>query len=242
MWSGPVVNNCGSALPCSFGTGGFLDREKSSSWRQTSSFDPLQSADDFITGPFDENNYVLGTETIRINSSLTLSNYSIGVETEPEIGNRNSLGLARNSTFLNRLLSAGLINSKTWGYHAGWIGAETQHQLDGSLVLGGYDEAKKSGQNSIFSFSNVPDCLSGFLITIHDIEMNFLDGQNISLSDPSAGSAMNACLQPSLPLMNLPVNIWESFVQFSEVNVLGRTNDWAMLISSNTSSVFFIDK
>ena len=242
MWSGPVADNCGSSLACSFVTGGFLDREKSSSWRQIPSSDPLQSVDDVVTGPNDENNYMLGTETIRINSSLTLSNFSIGIETQPEIGNRNTLGLGENSKFLKRLLSAGLIYSRTWGYHAGWTGAETQHQSDGSLVLGGYDEAKKSGQNSTFSILRIPACPSGFLITLHDIEMNFLDGRNRSLLGPSAASAMNACLQPSYHIMNLPVQIWESFVQFSEVNVLGRTNginDWAMLISSNKSSVFF---
>lgn len=243
MWNSPGPPDCGTLLACSFETGGFFDKEKSSSWWQDSSFDPLQNTDDFDTGRFDKYKSLLGTDIIRINSSLTLSSFPIGIETKAEIGRRNSLGLARNSTFLNRLFSAGLINSRTWGYHAGWTGAETQHQLDGSLVLGGYDEAKIVGQNSTFSVSNVPDCPSGLLVTLRDVELNLLDGRNLSLFGPSAGSAMNACLGPSCYLMNLPVELWESFVQFSKMNVLGRSigiNEWAMLISSNSSLVFLL--
>lgn len=154
----------------------------------------------------------------------------------------NLLGLARNSTLLNRLSSAGLIASWSWGYYQGWTGAETQHQLDGSLVLGGYDEAKTTGKNTTLSFSDSENCVSGLLVTVRDIKMNLQNGTDLSIFGSSAGSAMSACLNPTYPLMSLPVDIWNSFVQFSEVDVLYRSwgiNSWAMLISGNGSFVFF---
>lgn len=239
LWSPPVDNKCGSLLSCSCQTGGFLDKEKSSSWLQASSFGGLQNAHDFDFGQY---NYLLGTEMIRINSNLTLSNFPIGIGIRPVYQSKNSLGLARNSTLLNRLLSAGLINSRTWEYYSGWTDAETQHQLNGSVVLEGYDEAKKLGQNTTLIVSDVANCPTGLLVTVHDIELNLLDGRNLSLLGPSAGSAMNACVWPTSPVLGLPVEVWNSFVQFSGVNVLGRSvgiNFWAMLISSNGSLVSF---
>lgn len=216
--------------------GGILNKEKSSSWWQASSFDALQSAHEFFP---DHNNDLPGIETIRINSSLTLSNFPIGIS-KGSSAQSNSLGLARNSTLLNRLSSAGLIASRTWGYYQGWTGAETQHQLDGSLVLGGYDEAKTIGKNTTLSFSDDNNCVSGLLVTVNDIKMNLLNGTDLSIIGPSAGTAMNACLNPASPLVSLPVDMWNSFVQFSGVNVLYRSsgiNYWAMLISGNGSLV-----
>ena len=135
----------GTLRLCSATVGGIWNKERSSSWLKASSFDPDKS-DDFT-----------GTETIRIGSSAPLSNFPI--RSPPSLFSaQNFLGLSKNSTLLNRLSAAGLIASRAWGYYQGWTGAETQHQLDGSLVLGGYDEAKTIGQNTSFSFGDADSC------------------------------------------------------------------------------------
>ena len=80
----------------------------------------------------------------------------------------NSIGLRTNLTFQNALISAQAIASRTWGYSQGWAGAEAIYQVDGSLVLGGYDAAQTMGKNlmpnpSLFSSSAVSDmqgCIS----------------------------------------------------------------------------------
>lgn len=222
---------------CSATAGGIWHKERSSSWLQTFSSDALQSAPESFPDKFDK---LIGIETIRIGSSLPLSNFPV-ILSPSLLGGQNILGLARNSTLLNRLSSDGLIASRAWGYYQGWTGAETQHQLDGSLVLGGYDEAKTIGKNASFFFGGEGTCNSGLSFTISDIKMNFLNGTHVSIIDPSPGSAMGACLSFSYPLVSLPVDMWNSFVQFSEVNVLGRAlgaNNEAMLISGNRSLVF----
>lgn len=226
-----------SLLACSATVGGIWDKERSSSWRQVSSFDALQSANAFSSDKIED---LTGTETIRIGSSLHLSNFPIKIS--PSLFSaQNFLGLSKNSTFLNRLSSAGFIASRAWGYYQGWTGAETQHQIDGSLVLGGYDEAQTIGKNITFSFGDAGSCNSGLSFIISDIKMNLLNGTDVSIFDSSPGAAMNACLSFSYPLMALPADMWNSFVRFSGVNVLGRAlgaNNEAMLISGNGSSVF----
>lgn len=223
-----VCSDSRTLLACSATVGGIWDKERSSSWSQASSFDALQTDD------------LTGTETIRIGSGLSLSNYPIIIS--PSLFSaQNFLGLSKNSTFLNRLSSAGLIASRAWGYYQGWTGAETQHQLDGSLVLGGYDEAQTIGESNSFSFGNSASCDSGLFFTISDIKMNLLNGTDVSIFGSSPGSAMNACLSFSYPFVSLPVDMWNSFVRFSGVNVLGRAlkaSDGAMLISGDRSSVF----
>ena len=229
-------------LACSVRLGGILDKERSSSWWSASSFDALKTAHEWF--PYDAAD-IPGIETMRINSSLTLSNFPIGIFSFGIARDSTPiqlLGLGRNSTLLNRLSSAGLIASRTWGYYQGWTGAETQHQLDGSLVLGGYDEAKTIGQSTNISFSDDINCPSGLLVTVRGIKMNLLNGTELSIFGSSAGSAMNACLRPSLPIMNFPAHVWDLFVQFTGVDVLGRSkgiNFWAMLISGNGSLVSF---
>ena len=224
-------------LACSATAGGIWDKERSSSWRQASSLDALQNAHEFSTDKIED---LTGTDTIRIGSSLPLSKFLITIS--PSLGGaQNLLGLSQNSTLLDRLSSAGLIASRAWGYYQGWTGAETQHQVDGSLILGGYDEAQTIGTNTTFSFGDAESCSSGLSFTISDIKMNLLNGTDVSIFGLSPGAAMNACLSFSYPLVALPADMWNSFVQFSGVNVLGRTlgaNNEAMLISGNRSSVF----
>lgn len=151
---------------------------------------------------------------------------------------QNFLGLAKNSTVLNRLSWAGLIASRAWGYYQGWTGAETEHQRDGSLVLGGYDKAKTIGENTTFPiFDENRNCTSGLAFSVADIKMNFLNGTDVSILGPSPGAAINACLTTISPLISLPVDIFDSFVQFSEMNVLGQSygiND-PVLISGSSS-------
>ena len=213
-------------LACSATVGGIWDQEQSSSWHELSSDDVGDLA---------------GTETIRIGSNLSLLNVPIQISSALASA-QNFLGLTKTSTFLNRLSSAGLIASRAFGFYQGWTGSETQHQVDGSLVFGGYDEAQTIGENMTFSFGTAGSCQSGFSFTISDIKMNFLNGTDVSIFDSSPGATMNACLSFSYPLMVLPAEMWNSFVRFSGVNVLGRAvgihND-AILISGHESSVFF---
>lgn len=137
------------------------------------------------------------------------------------------------------LFSNGSIASRTYGWWHGWTGAEASQQMDGSLTLGGYDSAKITGNNITLPFSNnVFDCLGGLIVTITDIQMNLRNGSDIGILGASRGSAMKACLATSHNVMDLPVDIWNAFVDVSKVTPaedersLGA-NFWGMLIDAD---------
>ena len=168
-----------------------------------------------------------------MNSTLSFPRFPIGVN-RGTVDRHNGLGLGRNSTLLNRLFSNGSIASRTYSYWHGWTGTEASQQVDGLLTFGGYDAAKVSGNNITLPFSNDINC-SGYVVTINDIQMNLKNGSNISIIGASAGSALQACINPTYEAMSLSEDIWNRFVNVSEVTpapderALG-VNMWAMLI------------
>lgn len=150
----------------------------------------------------------------------------------------NSMGLGANLTLLNALVSTKAIASRTWGYSQGWTVAEAEHQVDGSLVLGGYDAAKTKGNNLSVPFSNDPHCVSKLVVTITDIKVNLRNGSNPSLLGSSAGTALRGCISPDYPLISLSEDIWHSFVSIAGDKEMGRaydTNYRGLLVSARGS-------
>lgn len=86
-------------------------------------------------------------------------------------------------------------------------GGADDSQMDGSLVLGGYDSAKVSGANYTqnLQFSNT--CSSGMSSVLTDITLNFRNGTNQSLFAGVKSAAVNTCLDPDFPaLMTIPLS------------------------------------
>ncbi|KAL8903486.1 MAG: hypothetical protein Q9207_003899 [Kuettlingeria erythrocarpa] len=156
---------------------------------------------------------VWGTDTLRINSTLALEDFPIGIARTTSL--HNEVGLARNSTFIDALYSKGAIGSKSWGLSMGWHGPDPSHQADGSLVLGGYDVARTNGTNSTYPISGDTargDCPGGLIVTIRDIVLNQKNGSSSSILPSSAGSVLQACIDPAFSLLQLPLDIYETFL------------------------------
>jgi hypothetical protein len=66
-----------------------------------------------------------------------------GLITQGQLSTASHLGLAENSTLLQALKDAGLIGARSWGLNSG--SQSVLFPREGSLVLGGYDEASLSG-------------------------------------------------------------------------------------------------
>jgi hypothetical protein len=81
--------------------------------------------------------------------------------------------MGSNSTYLNSLVQAGQIVSRVWTIF--WDRMWVDNPLDGSVVLGGYDNAKVIGQNDTqkLNFSDTTACWTGMKMTITDIEVDF---------------------------------------------------------------------
>lgn len=78
-----------------------------------------------------------GTDILRTNADLNLQNYPLDIVG----GGGNNLGMGRNSTFLNELVSMNAIASRTWSLFWGWAGFGESAQFEGLAVFGGFDQA-----------------------------------------------------------------------------------------------------
>ncbi|KAL8644532.1 MAG: hypothetical protein Q9226_007715 [Calogaya cf. arnoldii] len=227
-----VDRTTSTAIQCSAKRGGLLDEGGSTTWKQ---FSNLTAAGAARERKEDTSKNTFGTDSVKINSTFSLEKFPFGViRNGPQVF--NVLGLGRNSTFINRLLSVGAIASKTWGLAVGWQGALSEHQTDGSLVLGGYDAALTNGSNFTYPFTVGTGC--SLTVTISDIVLNLKNGSSASILPPSRGTAIQACLSPFAPWISISEDIFKTFLNvtgFPEKLEPGRSlgvNFWGMLFKS----------
>ena len=129
----------------------------------------------------------------------------------------NEIGLGHRSILLHSLVSAGSIISNVWEYFQGSMVFETTDQLDGSLLLGGYDRAKTTKINLTVPFTNDPSYPSRIVAMIYDITFNLANGSNFSIIGASKGAALKSCIHPKDSDSRLPQDIWASFVRVSAI-------------------------
>lgn len=181
-------------------------------------------------------------DSLIVNSTLSFQKFPLAL-TRVDGLTMNSIGLGKNSTLLNYLVSAGAIASRTWSMWQGYTGADSQHQIDGTLVLGGYDAAKAFYGNITIPLVPDPNCPSGLVAVVTNIVMNLANGSNPSIVHPSAGFALRACITPDYPLMTLSQDIWDNFTNVANTTDAGRSvgyNNWGMLVFANSAYVKFL--
>jgi len=150
----------------------------------------------------------------------------------------NSLGLGRNSTLLNALVSSGALSSRSWGFWQGWTGVESKNQIDVSLIFGGYDAEKVTGPNITLPTRNpaIPDA-NCFVVTITDIRMNLKNGSPPSLFGNDKGAAASACVEPHLDKLSLRESMWNAFLAISGSTYVDRSTSvlsfFGMLIQAD---------
>jgi len=212
--------------------GGSLDGGTSSIWSQAVGQNASEGTQEH---PFvDATTDIWGNDVLQLNSSVSFKNFSLAV-TGTKVWNMNAMGLGRNSTMLNALHSAGTITSRSWSLFWGLTGADANSQMDGSLVLGGYDAAKVTGDNFTDHLYIDKGCITSFLVTVTDIVMNLPDSSKISILGTSSGAAMRMCIQPEIPLITLPADVWSAFANHSGGTFISRSlgiNGYGMLYAA----------
>nr|XP_036577380.1 uncharacterized protein CTRU02_12613 [Colletotrichum truncatum]KAF6784351.1 hypothetical protein CTRU02_12613 [Colletotrichum truncatum] len=138
------------------------------------------------------NNTPIGIPTLRWDNGYTML---------------HALGLGANSTYLTSLAQAGQLGSRVWSIFWGRMWT-TSNNIDGSLVLGGYDSAKVTGKNATqrLDYSESTGCWTGMKVTVTDVQVNFRDGRDKSIMP--LNTALQCCLVPHRHLL------WEAPVTF----------------------------
>ena len=161
---------------------------------------------------------LLGTDDLQapqINSSgLSLPDFTLFTPTASNPP-QDALGLGLNSTFLRHLMASRQIASRTWSLFWGLKGGSSAAQMDGSLVIGGCDAAKTTGNNLTSEFTrdgSCPwSCPNSLIVDLNDITLKFTNGTTVSLFGSSQGTAMRSCIKPDIPLITFPSSVWNTF-------------------------------
>ncbi|KAB8067374.1 aspartic peptidase domain-containing protein [Aspergillus leporis] len=185
---------------CIVGRGGIFWVNKSSTWSDIAK--PNITAQDTTMQGFGfTGTPPRGADILHLNDSYSL--YDFPVATTKGGITMNSLGLGRDSTFLQTLVKKGAIISKTWSLFYGLTGADEDAQMDGTAVFGGYDQAKTKGDNQTFRLNYDVDCRTGMVATITSIDVGFDNGTEQN----AFASQINMCLDPSFEILSFTPSI-----------------------------------
>lgn len=172
------------------------------------------------------------TDAMVLNNNISLSPLDMGIPLadwgEQGYYPMMAIGLGQNSTILNALNSTQKIISRTWSMFYGWTGDDSQSQLDGTFVFGGYDRAKVTGQGYTIATTENAACDSQLMVTIEDMILNFPNGTTASLfTKPSESIA--ACILPDYPvLMTIPLDpYFNTFQTLTNSSITERSSGLA---------------
>jgi len=195
---------------------------RSSTWSQAGGQDAAGAAKE--SPSVDSTNAIWGDESLQLNKNVSLKSFPVAINRNNH-WDLNALWLGSNCTVLNGLHTAGLIASRSWSLFWGLIGGDASSQMDGSLVLGGYDAAKVVRDNFTDHLSINPYCGSRILVTVTDIEMNLPDGGHQSIIGTSIiGTSRGAAIiGPETPVIAIPSDVWSGFSNHSGGTYIGRS-------------------
>jgi len=137
---------------------------------------------------------------------------------------KGELGLGRNSTFMNVLAAGQKVASRTYSFFWGVDPAITDNPRDGSLTVGGYDQALiGDAKNVTTKFTrDQPKCPEGMVVSLTGLALQSAGAgiQNVM----EQAESIQACVVPSLSsTLTLPMPLWNVLaskmrVQLSPLN------------------------
>ena len=227
-----IVNNsylfdgaglCDASAPpiqCLGRNGGAFDPGSSSSWTELD-----RNSNDHTADPlFNVSADIFGTDVIHFNLSTSLQTFPIHIPRNRNALNMNTLGFGPDSTILNGLRNSGIIASRTWSILWGLTGVDSVHQMDGSLVIGGYDAAKIQGENHTSPLQVDQNCPSNLLVTVTNIEMEAAaNGSVMSIMGGQKGHAIQMCITPDYPLITISEQLWNIFQELAGGSYVSRS-------------------
>jgi hypothetical protein len=143
-------------------------------------------------------------DDVRLQDNTTLPQYEFGLRTNSinSYVHKGEIGLAKTSSFLKTLQDSEKISSKSYSFF--WGNEVTDQPRDGSLTLGGYDQALVAdGPNVTIPFSNEPKCKEGIVVNITRLG---LQGKNVWEGLPD----LRVCvIAANSNIMTIPGSYWD---------------------------------
>lgn len=156
-----------------------------------------------------------GTDNINLASAAVLNDFPLGVprlQWDHGYSILHPLGMGTNSTYLNALIQAGTIGARVWSLYWGRMWTN-DNPLDGSLVLGGYDERLIIGQNYTAPLDYSGNCFTGLKTNVVDITLNFRGGKDVKLLTDETPACIIPTRQNLLGLLNVYQPLFENLTE-----------------------------
>ncbi|KAK6077759.1 hypothetical protein SCUP234_06517 [Seiridium cupressi] len=168
-----------------------------------------------------------GTDTFTPGDVNSLPSFPVGI---PRIAwdhgytMLHAMGMGRNSTLLNALVQTGQISARVWSIFWGRMWVDTSDALDGSLVLGGYNQDQVFGANYTqpLDYSDATGCWTGMKVHLSRILLNYRNGSDFDLLPTN--TAIDVCIVPHRQMMlEAPLSVVETFESITGMRNLGQS-------------------
>jgi hypothetical protein len=184
-----------NALMCATYRGGLYDRSTSATENDVANL---------VAHTFDNTIANWTRDDIRLQDNTSLPQYEFGLRTTStnEFVHKGELGLAKSSTFLKTLLAASKTSSNSYSFF--WGDEVSDEPRDGSLTLGGYDQALVAeGSNITVPFGQDDRCDEGIIVTLTGLG---LDGGDAWKDLPD----LEVCvIATTSNIMTIPSQYWD---------------------------------
>ncbi|KAI1245677.1 hypothetical protein MGN70_012569 [Eutypa lata] len=168
-----------------------------------------------------------GTDTFTLESTSSLAAFPVGI---PRLSwdhgytMLHAMGMGRNSTLLNALVQTGQISSRVWSVFWGRMWVDADDALDGTLVLGGYNQDQVFGANFTqpLDYSDDTGCWTGMKVHISSLSLNFRNGSDLNLLPTN--TALDVCIVPQRQMMlEAPFSLVETFEEATGMEHHGQS-------------------
>jgi hypothetical protein len=153
-------------------------------------------------------------DSTNLDTELNPHEFGVRAGTSHPFVNKGELGLGKNSSFLNALASGQKIASKSYSFFWGTDSAISNDPRNGSLTLGGYDQALVGdAQNTTTKFSrNQWKCREGMVVDLTGLALQSESGGTQNLLNGT--EKLQACVVPTLSsVLTLPQQIWDNMAK-----------------------------
>lgn len=212
-----------SAVMCATYRGGLYDRSNS----QTETDGP-----NMIAHTFDDTVANWTKDDVRLSDNTSMSQFEFAMRTNSvnSFVHKGEVGLAKSSTFMQALAKNEKTSSNSYSFF--WGNEVTSEPRDGSLTLGGYDQALiADGANVTVPFADEIKCKEGIVVEITSLA---LQGKNVWEGLPE----LRVCvIAATSNIMSIPGHYWDPIQAAMGVELTATRNGTASSHFYNTTLV-----
>ncbi|KAH7068367.1 aspartic peptidase domain-containing protein [Paraphoma chrysanthemicola] len=232
LWSAPL-NFCPGwtrqGPACASYRGGLYDRSISQTESDTANN---------VARTFDDTASNWTKDDIRLQDNGVLPQYEFALRTGSvnEFVHKGELGLGRTSTFLKTLSDNKNISSRSYSFF--WGNEVTKEPRDGSLTLGGYDQALVADGPNITTKFTVDEakCREGIIVSLTSLSLQPTGGASQEAWDSL--SDLRVCVIASTSnIMSIPAAYWDPIQSIMGVELSSYRNGTADTHFYNTTLI-----